>query len=336
MGLDLLPAANVDDGSEGVESRTVDTAVRARPKSIVIGTEASTNGDVHLPLAALRHHTAIFAGSGSGKSVLIRRLVEEAALQGVSSIVFDATNDLSLLGSPWPEDDRTWPPGDANKAAAYLADTDVVVWTPGTSSGRDLNLATTGLAAPTDPGDLLTPIVGKRARVSVINLSGLAGDADRQAFVRDVQAGIGAWIGNNPAADDEVRGLLVIDEAQHLLSSGYDVTVESTLEFASQARDGGIGLIYATPSPKGVDDRIADSASTQFYGLLHSPSQVESARKLAEIKGGSVPDIGRLAAGQFYVAIEGAEFRRTVTPLCLSYHPKVSPSEDEVLELARS
>ena len=39
-----------------------------------------------VPLALLRKHTVVFAGSGSGKTVLLRRLVEEVALHGVSSI----------------------------------------------------------------------------------------------------------------------------------------------------------------------------------------------------------------------------------------------------------
>ena len=57
---------------------------------------------------------------------------------------------------------------------------------------------------------------------------------------------------------------------------------------------------------------------------------------MARVKGGSVPDVGRLPAGQFYAAVEGAEFRLTATPLCLSYHPKSPPTEEEVIELARS
>ncbi|MET0199477.1 MAG: hypothetical protein ABW364_19795, partial [Rhodococcus fascians] len=77
-------------------------------------------------------------------------------------------------------------------------------------------------------------------------------------------------------------------------------------------------------------------ASTQLFGLLNSPSQIEAARRLAEIRGGSIPDIGRLSPGQFYVAVEGAEFRRTITPLCLTYHPKLSPTESDVLALART
>ncbi|MDJ0392762.1 DUF87 domain-containing protein [Rhodococcus sp. G-MC3] len=332
----VLPAASVVDEDAALVETSSKTAAGQRQRSIVVGTEASTNGDVNVPLATLRHHMAIFAGSGSGKTVLIRRLVEEAALQGVSSIVLDENNDLALLGSSWPADERTWPPGDEAKATSYFNDTDVVVWTPGTSEGRPLSFASTDDGNGVDPGELLAPTAGKRARVSVINLGGLDSQQKKQAFVLELQAQLGAWIESAPSDDSSLTGLFVMDEAQHLLSSSNSAAADSTLAFAAQAREHGIGLVFATPSPKGIDDRIADMASTQFYGLLNSPSQVEAAQKLAEIMGGSVPDIARLPAGQFYVAVEGAEFRRTVTPLCLTYHPKVSPTVPEVLALART
>ncbi len=59
---------------------------------------------VSVELEALRKHVAIFAGSGSGKTVLIRRIIEECAIQGVSSIVLDTNNDLARLGDAWPEE----------------------------------------------------------------------------------------------------------------------------------------------------------------------------------------------------------------------------------------
>ena len=67
-------------------------------------------------------------GPGSGKTVLIRRLVEECALRGVSSIVLDPNNDLSRLGTAWPD----------GRATDYLDNTEVVIWTPRKASGRPL------------------------------------------------------------------------------------------------------------------------------------------------------------------------------------------------------
>ncbi len=106
--------------------------------SVPVGRAAADGREVLVPLASLRTHTAVFAGSGSGKTVLLRRLVEECALQGVSAIVLDPNNDLARLGDAWPEAPDGWSDGDAAKAAEYLDRTDVVVWTPGRERGRPL------------------------------------------------------------------------------------------------------------------------------------------------------------------------------------------------------
>ena len=91
-----------------------------------------------LDLAVLRRHAVLFAGSGSGKTVLLRRIIEECALQGVSAIVLDPNNDLARLGDGWPEPPPSWSAEDADRARDYLDNTDVVIWTPRRQSGRPL------------------------------------------------------------------------------------------------------------------------------------------------------------------------------------------------------
>ena len=82
--------------------RTPDSPTAVPPRASTTARRSRCRVD----LEALRKHTAIFAGSGSGKTVLIRRLVEECALQGVSAIVLDPNNDLARLGDAWPEPPR--------------------------------------------------------------------------------------------------------------------------------------------------------------------------------------------------------------------------------------
>lgn len=105
---------------------------------ITLGAVAGSGKPLRIELAALRKHAAVFAGSGSGKTVLLRRIVEECALQGVSAIVLDPNNDLARLGDAWPEPPEAWGADDAELAKRYLAETDVVVWTPGRAGGRPL------------------------------------------------------------------------------------------------------------------------------------------------------------------------------------------------------
>ncbi|MCU1660442.1 MAG: family ATPase [Pseudonocardia sp.] len=111
---------------------------RPRVPSVPVGRSAADGRDRHVPLESLRKHVVVFAGSGSGKTVLLRRLVEECALHGVSAIVLDPNNDLARLGEAWPEPPCTWHDGDPAKAATYLEHTEVVVWTPGRARGRPL------------------------------------------------------------------------------------------------------------------------------------------------------------------------------------------------------
>lgn len=93
-----------------------------------------------IPFENLVKHTVVLAGAGSGKTVLIRRIIEEAALLGVPSIVIDGANDLSRLGDPWPESPASFDAADVAKASRYASTAEVVVWTPGRSDGNPLVL----------------------------------------------------------------------------------------------------------------------------------------------------------------------------------------------------
>lgn len=103
-----------------------------------IGADSET---ILLPVKNLPRHTAIIAGAGSGKTVLLRRIVEEAALAGIPAIVIDPNNDLSRLGDAWPEPPAVFTPEDCEKAKAYAARIEVVVWTPGIHAGNPLFLS---------------------------------------------------------------------------------------------------------------------------------------------------------------------------------------------------
>jgi hypothetical protein len=416
---------------------TTKTAQAPRPRpAIRIGLPAAGQPGATVDLTALRRHLAIFAGSGSGKTVLLRRVIEECALQGVSSIVLDPNNDLARLADEWPARPAPWLDGDADRARDYHQGTDVVLWTPrreggrpltfqplpdfgavlddvdefnaavdaavealaprvgvqrastragqekavlteamrwfGRGAGRDLGVFIDLLSAlpehvteiakgpllaaeladrmravratdplfggagePADPGALLTPPPGKRARISVISSVGMASLDQWQGFVNQLQMALFSWVKRNPADDRPLGGLLVMDEAQDLVPSvGTTACSESTRRLASQARKYGLGLLFATQSPKSLHNSVPGNATTQLFGLLSSPVQIDAARELARAKGGSLPDIGRLSSGQFYLATEGSAFRQIRTPMCLSHHPSSPLTEEEVLSRA--
>lgn len=431
--------ADVDDWAGARPGPSTPPAVDALSVAgFTVGLGMDDDAPADLTLEALRKHAAIFAASGSGKTVLLRRLVEECALLGVSAIVLDPNNDLARLGDPWPQPPAGWGPGDAERAARYLADTEVVTWTPRREAGRPLSFqplpdfrsvrddpdefgaaveaAVTALApranldgrtarvhlgtavlrkavehygrqggndirgliallsdlpggvsglddaakiasalaqtltasmdndpmfggggTPADPGVLLTPSAGKRARISVISLIGLPGDGARQGFVNQLQMSLFAWIRKNPARDRPLLGLLVMDEAQDFAPSGkMTACTQSTLALASQARKYGLGLIFATQAPKNLHNRIPGNAATHFFGRLSVPIQIDAAREMARVKGGDVPDIGNLTAGQFYIGLDGETPHKLRTPLCLSHHPSSPLTDEGVMARARA
>lgn len=156
-----------------------------------------------------------------------------------------------------------------------------------------------------------------------------------QSFVNQLQMALFSWVKRNPAEGRPLAGLLVMDEAQDLVpATGTTACSESTRRLASQARKYGLGLLFATQSPKALHNSIPGNAATQFFGLLSAPAQIAAARDFARAKGGDVPAVGTLSAGEFYLAAEGAGFQRVRTPFCLSHHPDAPLAEDEVLTRA--
>jgi hypothetical protein len=365
--------------------------------------ERGTLGEaVTLPADLLPRHVAILAGSGSGKTVLLRRMVEEAALLGIPAVVLDVNNDLSRLGEPWPELPVGLSDDDAARAASFHARADVIIWTPGVTSGNPISLnllpdfaaigdkqdaqtederaqavemaratlapylggggqkallkqgvladalrafaknsASGSIAELIDLlGDLpdgvskigdasklgneianqllaaiatipLLQSVGSsldpqrlfhsrdgRSRISVINLSGLASDEARQSFVNQLQMALFTWIKQHPSPTGR---LYVLDEAQNFAPSQTGTACKaSALSLVAQARKYGLGMIFATQLPKGIDHTIVTNCTTHVYGRMSSPATIQATQELMAAKGGAADDIARLTRGEFY------------------------------------
>jgi hypothetical protein len=132
-----------------------------------------------LASARLRQHVAILAGSGSGKTVLLRRIVEEAALLGIPSVVLDLNNDLANLGEAWPQRPATFTDEDARKADRYRRTVEVVLWTPGRAKGNPLSLALLpDFAALEDPEERDEAV--QMARATLLPFVGARGQAGQK------------------------------------------------------------------------------------------------------------------------------------------------------------
>ncbi len=395
--------------------------------------ERGALGDpVTLATDLLPRHVAVLAGPGSGKTVLMRRIVEEAALLGIPSIVLDPNNDLSRLGCAWPTRPESWTEEDAAKAEKYRACADVVIWTPGVTNGNPISLnllpdfsviddadereqaigmawttltpflpggsATANrkkgvladairrfsggpggslndlisllaelpddvsedskaeklaseiadqlraavamnpllksIGEPLDPKTLFEGPSGK-TRISVINLAGLASEEARDSFVNRLQMSLFSFIKRNP---NPTGCLYVIDEAQNFAPSGAGTACKaSALSLAAQGRKYGLGMMFATQTPKGVDNKIVSNCTTHIYGRMNAPVTIDAIHDLMAAKGGGADDIGKLSKGEFYFSTEGSLRPFKVrTSLCLSWHPPNPPTVEEVIRKARS
>ncbi|TVP70766.1 MAG: DUF87 domain-containing protein, partial [Leptolyngbya sp. LCM1.Bin17] len=136
---ETTPIDQTHNGSTGPipQPPTMPTPVIGLPIGQRLGPGAET---LAIPLEALTKHSVILAGSGAGKTVLVRRLVEEAILQNIPAIVIDGANDLARMGDAWPEVPVAWAAEDGAKAQQYQQRVDVRIWTPGREAGNALNL----------------------------------------------------------------------------------------------------------------------------------------------------------------------------------------------------
>lgn len=91
---------------------------------------------VALRLPLLAKHTIILGGAGSGKSVTVRRLVEEAGLRGIPSIILDGARDMLSFD----ERSSTRENQEAAIADQFHNETEMIVWTPGRDRGNPLQL----------------------------------------------------------------------------------------------------------------------------------------------------------------------------------------------------
>lgn len=93
-----------------------------------------------IPVQLLAKHAIILGGSGSGKTVTVRRFVEEAALLGVPSIVIDCARDMAYFDERWQKSPASSRAGDEELARRFHEKAEQIVWTPGRDSGNPLAL----------------------------------------------------------------------------------------------------------------------------------------------------------------------------------------------------
>ena len=88
----------------------------------------------------LQRHFACFGSSGSGKTVACKVLVEELARNGIPIIAFDPQGDIASLVEIEDEDKIKKAGTSPEIRNSYLQNTEVIIWTPGSSKGLPLSI----------------------------------------------------------------------------------------------------------------------------------------------------------------------------------------------------
>ncbi|MDR2302374.1 MAG: DUF853 family protein, partial [Deltaproteobacteria bacterium] len=137
--------------------------VKPEAPRLLIGTVKSgyDNRELYLSSKDLVNQTVIFGGTGSGKTVLLRRIIEQASLGGTSAVIIDSTGDLCYLGKPWDKDVfEAMSPEEKERAQRYFSNTETIIWTPKASNGNPLiSPVIPKIKTPINDDDVLEQIV---------------------------------------------------------------------------------------------------------------------------------------------------------------------------------
>jgi len=215
------------------------------------------------PLSALAKHTVVLAGAGSGKTVLLYRLVEEAALRGIPSIVVDCANDLSSFDEPKTSSSH-WMPGDEDHARRFRESSEMILWTPGKESGNPLTLQPLPdfEALKGDPEELqdallmanasLSEIVAKGSNAKAANKLGILTSSlgffarndlggtlrDFALMLKDLPDGAGIGVSKEKALAVEMADALLSQMTTNPLLNTTGATLEPAVLFGDDRQRG--------------------------------------------------------------------------------------------------
>jgi hypothetical protein len=106
---------------------------------------------VELPVSLLKRHLVVLGSSGSGKTVLSKCVLEEAALKGIPAVIIDPQGDLASLALAGDPDDILAHGTDPARLREYMDKVEVRTFTPASSKGIPLSANPLQLPPPDLP-----------------------------------------------------------------------------------------------------------------------------------------------------------------------------------------
>lgn len=175
-----------------------------------------TDEKFEITIDLLRRHGGIFGSTGSGKTVLSKCILEEAAMEGIPIIAFDPQGDIASLmlpGDPKELASKGVPP---ERLKEYMDKVIVRVYTPASSKGLAISINPLKLPDRKADQDDIIRLLDNSARTLVkvlMKVAGLSRSWEGKAFAAIYELLRTIWEGEKTEVDElsELADLLVAD-----------------------------------------------------------------------------------------------------------------------------
>ncbi len=114
------------------------TKKKIKAKGMLLG-ERRDNGEIiQIDKMVLARHAAMLGSTGSGKTVMAKTVIEEAALAGIPALILDPQGDLARLALAIDEKSLIEQGGEVDRMKKLMSKMEVRIWTPLRSKGLPL------------------------------------------------------------------------------------------------------------------------------------------------------------------------------------------------------
>jgi len=175
-----------------------------------------TDERFEISIDLLRRHGGIFGSTGSGKTVLSKCILEEAAMEGIPIVAFDPQGDIASLmlpGDPKELASKGVPP---ERLKEYMDKVIVRVYTPASSKGLAISINPLKLPDRKADQDDIIRLLDNSARTLVkvlMKVAGLSRSWEGKAFAAIYELLRTIWEGERTEIDElsELADLLIAD-----------------------------------------------------------------------------------------------------------------------------
>ena len=123
---------------EILESPVKKKKKKIKAKGMLLGERRDTGEIVQIDKMVLARHAAMLGSTGSGKTVMAKTVIEEAALAGIPALILDPQGDLARLALAINEGDLVEQGGEVDRMKKLISTMEVRIWTPLRSKGLPL------------------------------------------------------------------------------------------------------------------------------------------------------------------------------------------------------